>query len=235
MSLRRWALFFALVALGCSAAPKPITAPPPPPVTASAITAVVAPPTPEAPPLDRYQEELIRRFIRTNPARRGQQLDVSAEPPARVQVLDRIGRDRSVVVLTVGFGRVVRPEETLSPENKHVELYAEAEAFGPGIGEVLGALGKALHDAKGGGRAWHVYDAVQLPAPVAGLQFFDLRPGGELQVAPNLWVTLYKVVPLSEEEHDATLTRRGDQWMGEDETDPGGASRALKRWAPAAH
>lgn len=150
-----------------------------------------------------------------------------------VQALERIGRSSRTAILTAGLGRQSRGDPALTAENRRIELYAEANGFGPGIAEILGALGRAMTQPDGPGRSWKLYDAVSLAAPVAGLQYFDLRPGGELSVGPAGWVTLYKVVPLSEEEMERSRAQKGDQWLDEDEADPGGAARALERWAPA--
>lgn len=147
--------------------------------------------------------------------------------------MERIGRDRGTAVLTVGLGRRLRADPTLTQENRRIELYADTTGFGPGIAEVLASLGRTMLEAGGAGQGWKLYDAVALPTPVAGLQYFDLRPGGELTVGPNEWVTLYKVVPLSEPEMERARAQKGDQWLDGDEADPGSAERSRERWAPA--
>ncbi|MBK6689832.1 MAG: hypothetical protein IPG45_35530 [Deltaproteobacteria bacterium] len=231
---RLW--FWSGLLLGACAtpAPPPPEPPPPPPAPVAALAPPLsAPPPPTEVPFESYQEALIRAFTRTQPSRRGTVLELPGEPRCVVQALERIGRQSRTAILTAGLGRLERSDPSLTAENRRIELYAEANGFGPGIGEVLGALGRAMTQPEGPGRTWKLYDAVGLSAPVAGLQYFDLRPGGELSAGPGVWVTLYKVVPLSEEEMERSRAQKGDQWLDEDEADPGGAARALERWAPA--
>lgn len=223
-----------LGACATPAPPAPSAAPAPAPIAAaSSAPPVLAPPPPAEVPFETYQEALVRAFTRTQPSRRGTVLELPGEPRCVVQALERIGRQSRTAILTAGLGRMARGAPDLTAENRHIELYAEANGFGPGIAEVLGALGRAMTQPDGVGRSWKLYDAVALSAPVAGLQYFDLRPGGELSAGPSGWVTLYKVVPLSEEEMERSRAQKGDQWLDEDEADPGGAARALERWAPA--
>lgn len=232
---RLW--FCSGLLLGACSTPAPPPAPPPPPSNPIPLAALAQTPSPPPPPVEipfeTYQEALIRSFTRTQPSRRGTVHELPGEPRCVVQALERIGRPSRTAILTAGLGRTARGDADLTAENRRVELYAEANGFGPGIAEVLGALGRAMTQPDGIGRSWKLYDAVALAAPVAGLQFFDLRPGGELSVGPATWVTLYKVVPLSEEEMERSRAQKGDQWLDEDEADPGGAARALERWAPA--
>ena len=59
-----------------------------------------------------------------------------------------------------------------------------------------------------------------------GLQHFDLRPGGEVDVSGALRVVLYKVVPLAPDELERTRDEGGSQWVDAGAADPDAANGA---------
>ncbi len=153
-------------------------------------------------------------------------------PEHGVAVVKRIGQaGGAYVIYTVGLGRAPRLDPELGDEHRHVELIAESREVGPQIGEVLTKIGELLHGAPGG--TWKTYDTVSLRKPLHGLQHFDLRPGGEVDVAPDLRVVLYKVVPLAPDELERTRDEGGSQWVDAGSADPDAAARDLSRWTPA--
>jgi hypothetical protein len=211
----------------------------PPPV--AAVRAPPPPPTPTPPPPpkvestiedDTYRTELLKEFRLRN---RSRPIDERAYPEAgtapshEVHAFRRIGRGRTHLVLTVGLGRV--PRESIDGEHVFVELFAESRNYGEPIAEVLSALGRALHDPELG-RDFKPYASVRLETPQHNLQFFDLVPAGEIDVARDHRVILFKVVPVTAEEYEAT--KKGEtQFAGRDDATPEAAERASMRWAPA--
>lgn len=164
--------------------------------------------------------------------RRTTSVGTSSSAPAHdIVVVRKIGRDRSHVIFTSGLGRIPRPDRALPAEHQNIELVAYSKDVGSGIGEVLSVLGAHLHGRLGA--RWKTYDAVRLPSPVNGLQHFDLRPGGEIDVSDDLRVTLYKVVPLAPDEMARTESEGGSQWVDSGAADPAAAAKELLRWAPA--
>ena len=229
-------LFCAILSWSCgaqspSATPSspPSDTPPPP-----AATPTAPPPTPIASKIedDMYRTELLREFRLRNRSRPIDEKKFAANdatPLHEVHVFRRIGGRRTHLVLTVGFGRVPRGE--IDGENVFVELFAESRNYGPAIADVLSALGRMLHDPDTG-RAFKPYASVKLDAPQHNLQFFDLVPSGEIDVAGDHRVILFKVVPVTAEEYEAT--KKGEtQFAGRDDATPEGAERAYLRWAPA--
>jgi hypothetical protein len=57
------------------------------------------------------------------------------------------------------------------------------------------------------------------------MQFFDLRGAGEIDVSPDLRVTLLKVVPMSHEEFEAAQKNPAGEW-----DDPNANARSIQRW-----
>ncbi len=202
------------------ATPKPAPTPPPPPPLAPKIAD------------DAYRNELLREFRLRNRSRPVDEKRFPAEgaaPEHTVYAFRRIGRGRTHIVLTVGFGRV--PRQSIDGENVYVELFAETRNYGPPIAEVLSALGKLLLDPEAG-RTFKAYATVQLRQPQHNLQYFDLVPAGEIDVAADHRVNLFKVVPVTAEEFENTKSGE-TQFAGRDDATPEGAERAYLRWAPA--
>jgi hypothetical protein len=150
-------------------------------------------------------------------------------PAHEIHAFRRIGSKRTHIVLTVGLGRV--PRTSIDGENVFVELFAESRNYGQPIADVLSALGRMLHNPEVG-RGFKPYASIKLDAPQHNLQFFDLVPAGEIDVAADHRVILFKVVPVTAEEYEAT--KKGEtQFAGRDDATPEAAERASLRWAPA--
>lgn len=228
-------LLFAVLLWSCRSQPPPQPAPIPPEI------APPPPPTPTPPPpppvepkieSDTYRAALLREFRLRNRSRPVDERSYAGEgssPPHQVHAFRRIGRGRTHLVLTVGFGRV--PRAGIDGENVFVELVAESRNYGQPIADVLSALGRSMHDPEAG-RAFKAYASVKLETPQHNLQYFDLVPSGEIDVAGDHRVFLLKVVPVTAEEFDAT--KQGEtQFAGRDDATPEGAERAYLRWAPA--
>lgn len=174
-----------------------------------------------------YRAVLVRELMRLTKTR---EATVSAEEairiddgsiPHSIEVLKKIGQSEAFVVATAGFGRIPH-----GPRKKtHVELLAYVDQYGQKIGQVLEALGEAMHARGENGRAYKEYDTVELPAPVHGLQYFDLRPSGEVDISPDLRVMLLKVVPMSHDEYDQAQKNPAGEW-----DDPNANTRAAARW-----
>ncbi len=174
-----------------------------------------------------YRAVFVRELMRLTKTR---EATVSSEEailvedgvaPHSIEVLKKIGQSEAFVVATAGFGRVPH-----GPRKKaHVELLAYVDHYGQKIGQVLEALGEAMHARGETGRAFKEYDTVELPQPVHGLQFFDLRPSGEIDISAELRVTLLKVVPMSHDEFDQAQKNPAGEW-----DDPSSNTRAAARW-----
>lgn len=181
---------------------------------------------------DTYQPAFLRGMSQYFSGRRTMTAGTSTSAPEHsVAVVKRIGQGGgSYVAYTVGLGRPTRTHPDLGEDHQHVELIAESKTMGPQIGEILGRIGARLHAS---GSALKTYDVVSFAAPMHGLQHFDLRPGGEVDVTPKLRVTLYKVVPLAPDELERTQDQGGSQWVDAGAADPAARARDLARWAPA--
>jgi hypothetical protein len=211
-----------LAAIGCASAPevKAVAVAPPPPIEAEASVD-------EAPVIvdgDAYRTALLREFRLRNRSRPVEDVAYDAH---HIHVFRRIGRDRAHILLTVGLGK----EKRAQPSLPFVELYAESRDYGRPIADVLAELGKALCDRERA-EAFRPYATVQLAAPAHNLQFFDLVPAGEIDVAADHVVQIMKVVPVTAEEFEQG--KRGEtQFAGRDDATPEGSERALLRWGPA--
>jgi hypothetical protein len=181
---------------------------------------------------DTYRAELLKEFRlrnRSRPVDERAYPEVGSSPAHEVHAFRRIGRGRTHIVVTVGLGRV--PRTSIDNQNVFVELFAETMSYGQPIAEVLSSLGRAMHDPELG-RGFKPYASVKLEAPQHNLQFFDLVPAGEIDVAADHRVILFKVVPVTAEEYEAT--KKGEtQFAGRDDATPEAAERASLRWAPA--
>jgi hypothetical protein len=177
-------------------------------------------------PLDlaAYRTTIVRELSRLTHSREvpdPHPEDVAGKIPHSTLVLKRIGQIDSFVVATVGYGRL--PHAKKGPSN--VELLAYVEQYGPNVGKVLAALGEQMHARGPDAPAWKEYDVVMLPKPEQGLQYFDLRPGGQIDVGPGLSITLLKVVPMSEDEYETAQKNPMNEY-----DDPNSNSRSIQRW-----
>jgi hypothetical protein len=175
-----------------------------------------------------YRTELVRRLTQLTRTREFiaapsfEQSD--AKIPHSVHVLKKIGQAESYLVATAGFGRVSHS----SRQAAHVELLAYVDQFGPNVSKILSTLGMLMHARGAEGAPWKEYDTVQLPKPEFGLQYFDLRPAGEVDVGPDLRVALLKVIPISLAEYEKSR----DNPSGEFD-DPNMTARMYQRWRQA--
>jgi hypothetical protein len=224
-----------LVVLGCSAAqpaprgaessaPNPATsAPDAGPADTGTTDAGVA----EVIPLDAYRATFVRELMRLTRSREvplaaGETVHRDGAPvPHSIEVLKRIGQADAYLVTSIGFGRIGHGNQ----KRGHVELLAYVEEYGPKIAEVLEALGDAMHAGGEHIEAWKEYSAVELPAPKYGMQYFDLRPAGEVDITRDLRVMLLKVIPMSADEYERTQENPAGEW-----DDPNAAARAVQRW-----
>jgi hypothetical protein len=178
-------------------------------------------------PIADYRTVYLRELARLTKTREAAQPEADviragdAAIPHAIDVLKKIGQAESFVVTTTGFGRIAHGTKGRA----HVELLAYVEQYGPKIGRVLVALGETMHAKSESGAAWKEYDTVQLPAPEQGMEYFDLRPAGEVDVSPELRVTLLKVIPMSHEEYQRAQKNPAGEW-----DDPNATARARQRW-----
>lgn len=177
--------------------------------------------------LQQYRVDLLRELMRLT---RSREATVAAEDvihaeaatiPHSIEVLKRIGQAEAYVVASAGYGRLPHGRR----KNAHVELLAYVDQYGAKIGQVLEAIGDAMHARGEHEEAWKEYTAVELPEAKHGMQYFDLRPAGEVAIAPDLRVTLLKVMPMSREEFERSQENPAGEW-----DDPNAAARALQRW-----
>ncbi len=197
-------------------------------VTTAARKLEVAPEEDKGPDLSGYQKALLTQLKRRSRMRPvGNWTSTSTQAPAhKVVALKKIGREKSMMVLTAGLGLGQQVSSKV-----RIELWADTEAAGPGVAEVLTQLGTYIfsHGSQGG----QSYQTIALEQPIHGLQYFDLRPGGEVDLASGLRVQLLKVVPLSADEFDKAQSDTGSQWLTGDAADPGAATKIRQRWKPA--
>jgi hypothetical protein len=145
----------------------------------------------------------------------------AAKVPHSISILKRIGQSDAFIVATVGFGRVAHAKK--GPAN--VELLAYVESFSPNVERVLSKLGDHMHARGADAPPWKDYDTVQLPAPELGLQYFDLRPAGELSLGPDLTVKLLKVIPMTADEYESSQKNPAREY-----DDPNEKARSIERW-----
>jgi hypothetical protein len=183
----------------------------------------------EKPPLDlpAYRAAITRELARLTRSREATDPSPSPEEasggkiPHSTLILKRIGQVDAFVVATIGYGRIRHAAKGVA----NVELIAYVERYGPNIAKVLSALGEYMHARGPDAPAWKEYDVVMLPKPEQGLQYFDLRPGGQIDVAPDLSVMLLKVVPMSEDEYETAQKNPSNEF-----DDPNSNARAVHRW-----
>jgi hypothetical protein len=177
------------------------------------------------PELAQYRAIMTRELIRLTHSREvtgaGGDDSGGGAIPHSILVLKRIGQSDAYVVVTIGYGRTAHSKR--APSN--VELIAYVEQYGPNVGKVLSALGELMWARGQDATPWHEYDVVMLPKAEQGLQYFDLRPGGQVDVSSDLTVTLLKVVPMSEEEYEVALKNPSNEF-----DDPNANARATYRW-----
>jgi hypothetical protein len=234
-------LAVALVVCACRSAPRPsdekttkesvvAAAPPDAGRPARAAAEIDAGTGETAIPIAEYRAALLRDLMRLTKTREATVAPAEviraddAEIPHSIEVLKKIGQADAYIAATAGFGRLAH-----GPRKKsHVELLAYVDQYGGKIGQVLEALGEAMH-AKGENGAewkdWKEYDTVQLPQPQFGLQWFDLRPAGEVDVSPELRVILLKVIPMSQDEFERAKNNPAGEW-----DDPNANARSIQRW-----
>lgn len=224
---RQRVLLVAAVLAGCAGqrSPPPAVQPAPPAAAAG------VPSTPRATgaeaaamPLAEYRAAFVRelaRLTRSRGAGDPRPGDPKARPPHEIAVLKRIGQPGAYLLATVGFGRAAPAKRG----GARVELIAYVERVGPNLERTLSNLGETMAARGPDAAPWKEYDLVQLPAPQFGLQFFDLRPGGQVDVAPEVTVTLLKVVPISAEEYELRQKNPGGEYDDPDEN-----TRAMERW-----
>lgn len=230
-----WALVWALI-FGCAApTPEKVASSPevrPPPVAPPEDK--VSPPSLAKTPQQRYQHAWVTTFAQTRRARTIQQIESSeGKPPHTIVVLKRTGPQRrnGLWVITSGVGLYRRSDSAVPSGERHVELLARVPKYEPGVAAVLSKLAERVTASKTVGTILKSYDAVALDAPVFGLQYFDLLPGGELDVGER-HIMLYKVLPITKEEFETIRSDSGSQWAGADLADPARKGQVLERWRP---
>ncbi len=187
---------------------------------------VVTPPPPEtpvAPPVDpevAYRAALQREVVGSRRLRHLETFKGSFE----VRAYRGRRRHDGVLHLTLGLRGAGQPEG--------FELMARAEEPSAGVAEVLSVLGQQLRVAAQSGTKYSGYQAVTLPEPVRGLQFFDLLPAGDVRLTDGQ-VDLFRVVPLTAEEFEQALSQEGGQWSGAARADLQARRAVLQRWASA--
>jgi hypothetical protein len=201
---------------------------PPPGRTTStepARTAEKSAPPESAADVNAYDKAFVReltRVTRTREVPPAQGGDApSGAGPHRIAVLKKVGHQESYVIATVGLGRVAHGVKP----GARVELLAYASGYSAGIAKVLSALGELMHGRGADAPAWKEYDTVQLPQAQLGLEYFDLRPAGEVDIAPGERVVLLKVMPMSADEFEKAQANPSGEW-----TDPNADARAAQRW-----
>lgn len=238
--MRRSLYFFALFALACAcrSAPRPSGEGPAKESSAGelaadagtpikTVTAIDAGVSEGAFPIADYRGVLIRNLMRLTKTREAtvppaDAIHTEDAPiPHSIEVLKKIGQSDSYIAATAGYGRVAH-----GPRKKqHVELLAYVEQYGGKIGQILEALGDEMHSKNETSAEWKEYDTVQLPEPLFGLQYFDLRPAGEIDISETLRVTLLKVIPMSADEFERAKNNPAGEW-----DDPNANARSIQRW-----
>lgn len=178
----------------------------------------------DGPSLDAYRASYLRALARLTKTREAK---IPPEDLARsdgaspfsVEVLKKIGQSDALLVSTVGLGR--RSEG----RGDRLELLAYVSQYGRKVGEVLVALGRAMHARAEEGVAWKAYDTIVLDTPENGMKYFDLRPAGEVELDRDTRVALLKVIPMSEEEFEKSQKNASGEW-----DDPNANAKASERW-----
>ena len=252
-------LLVASLAQGCAAAapeppgllpaappaPAPVTAPLPPPIVPPEVEVVELDDV--IFPFDAYRLRFERSLESHKPGRVAARYDARAQGPLGHEVVTYQSDGATEYLVTVGFGRRSQ-RHRFGSSPPFVELSGMTDHRLPHVPEILSSLGRYLHAVERPmAMRFQAFDVVRLDQPIHGRQFFVLVPdplpgievgGGaphvannavELPLAPELSVTLLRVVPLIESEY-IRLRMRGDgavrAWWSDHALDP----ELLRRW-----
>ncbi len=175
-------------------------------------------------PDSSYRQRFLASLLRLLRARKVDELTGAGSGHHSVQVLRMAPKVKGYMLVT-SVGQ--RPTPGLvSSGALPVELVASSDSYSPRIAEVLFLLAGAMRRAESQNKPWRAYEAIALPEPIHNLQFFDLRPGGELRMDNGHVVSLLKVIPLTPEEFERQRHFSHDDGFDQAEQE------VLARWRP---